>query len=70
MAKIMVTGPMADVELTIEDDGSVLALCVEHSHSDGTLAPPGDCGWSSTFADISDATHGATIENHADRGTR
>lgn len=67
MARLMLIGIMANVELTTDDeDGQIIATCVEHSESDGRLAPPGNCTWSERYDDLGDASEYAT--DHADRG--
>jgi len=67
MAKLMLIGAMAQVELTTDDeDGRVIAACAMHSESDGRLAPPGNCSWTETYDDMNDAVNYA--EDHADTG--
>lgn len=67
MAKLMLIGDMAQVELTTDDeDGQIIATCVNHSEADGRLALPGDCAWSERYDDLGDASEYAT--DHADRG--
>jgi hypothetical protein len=59
---------MATVELTKDpEDGQIIATCVDHSHSDGRLTPPGNCDWTERYDDLNDATEYAA--DHADRGT-
>ncbi len=65
MAKLMLIGSMAKVEITRDPlDGDLTATCVEHSESDGRKFPPGNCDWSETYDDLGDATEYAA--DHAD----
>jgi hypothetical protein len=67
MARLMLIGNIAEVELTTDDeDDQVIATCVEHSGSDGRLAPPGNCSWTERYDDLNDATEYAA--DHADTG--
>jgi hypothetical protein len=67
MARLMLLGPMSEVELTIDDeDEQVVAACTWHSGSDGRLAPPGNCSWTKRYSDMRDATECAA--DHADTG--
>lgn len=67
MASILVKGAMATVELTSDDgDGGVIATCIEHDICDGRLTPPGNCGWTTTYDDMNDATEYS--QGHADNG--
>jgi len=67
MAKLMLIGRTAHVELTSDpEDGQTIATCVEHSYSDGRLAPPGDCTWTERYDTLNDAAEYAA--DHADRG--
>lgn len=67
MAKLMLIGPMAHVELTPDnEEGGVIAVCRDHSTSDGRLAPPGNCSWTEHYDTLNDATEYAA--DHADRG--
>lgn len=67
MAKLMLIGPMAKVELTSDDeDDLIIATCVEHSEFDGRLAPPGNCSWTERYDTTDDAWQYAM--SHADEG--
>jgi hypothetical protein len=67
MARLILKGGMADVELTIDPtEGGVIATCILHSTSDGRLAPPGPCSWTALYDDLNDATEYAA--DHADTG--
>ncbi len=67
MARLMLGGVMARVELVIDDsDGGVIARCDEHSPFDSRLAPPGACSWTKIYDDLRDAVEYAA--DHADRG--
>lgn len=67
MAKLMLVGDVAQIELTTDDeDGQIIATCVKHSESDARLAPPGDCGWTERYDDLGDASEYA--QDHADTG--
>lgn len=67
MARLILIGAMAKVELTFEPlEGGVVAVCEEHSESDGRLAPPGNCSWTKIYDDLNDATERAA--DHADTG--
>ena len=69
MAKILVEGAMAKVEITFDDENEgVIATCIEHSASDGRLATAGDCSWRMEFPTTDDALRGPQVERHADRG--
>lgn len=60
MAKLMLTGDTADVELTHDED-EIVATCTLHAGSrDG-------CGWTQRYDDLRDATEYAA--DHADCGT-
>lgn len=72
MAKLMLIGPMAQVEILSpgtegnEDGELVKAVCYEHSTYDGRLAPPGNCTWSEEYDTLDDAAEYAA--DHANRG--
>ena len=66
MSEILAVGPMATVELKPDGEGFVLAQCVEHSPSDGRLAPPGNCIWDALYGDWPSAISNA--KRHADTG--
>jgi hypothetical protein len=67
MARLVLIGNVAEVELTTDDEGGqVIATCVVHDESDGRLAPPGNCSWSEQYDDMNDATEYAA--DHADTG--
>jgi hypothetical protein len=67
MARLILQGDMADVELTRDpEEGDVVATCVRHSEFDGRLAPAGNCAWTDRYDDMADATEYAA--DHADRG--
>lgn len=68
MAQIIMRGTFAQIDLSGDPDGGVLATCIEHSESDGRLAPPGNCDWSETYFTWNDAAEYAA--GHADRGDR
>lgn len=70
MAKLMLIGPMATLEiLTDPDDPDLtLARCEEHSTCDGRLAPPGNCDWRERYDTTDDAWQYAA--RHADEGGR
>jgi hypothetical protein len=67
MAKLMLIGAIAHVELASDpEDGQTVATCVEHSTSDGRLAPPGSCTWTTRYDTLDDASEYAA--DHADTG--
>ena len=72
MASILIKGAMAQVELTTEYDEEgesfVIATCIEHSESDGRLAPPGNCSWKGQYDTFTDACSAPGPETHADTG--
>jgi hypothetical protein len=69
MARILVQGPWATVELTRDpEEDQVIATCVDHSLSDGRLFPAGNCDWTATCDDMGDATEYSS--DHADTGSR
>jgi len=71
MAQILIKGFMATVELIVDpddDEGGVLARCIEHSEFDGRLISPGDCTWAMPFSSWSDAICTPFAEHHADTG--
>lgn len=69
MARLMLGGDMARVELTTDpEDGQVIARCDEHSPFDGRLAPPGDCSWTERYDTMDDAVEYAA--DHADTTRR
>jgi hypothetical protein len=61
MAKLMLIGDTADVELTVDDeDGQIIATCVLHSRLlEG-------CDWTERYDDLRDASEYAA--DHADGG--
>jgi hypothetical protein len=62
MAKLILQGDVADVELTVDDeDGGIIATCVRHD-----LDQPGGCSWTERYDDLRDASEYA--EAHADTG--
>lgn len=62
MAKLILRGDVADVELTTDDeDGQVIATCVQHVGFEG--AP---CIWTERYDNMNDATNYAA--DHADIG--
>lgn len=64
MAKLMLIGDVAHVELTTDDeDGQVIATCVKHLGYEG--AP---CPWTERYDDKNDATEYAA--DHADGGVQ
>lgn len=67
MAKLMLVGAMAQVEIEQDEEAeNWVARCVEHSASDGRLAPAGACSWQEHYDDLNDATEYAAP--HADNG--
>lgn len=69
MAKLMLIGEVAHVELTTDDeDGQIIATCNAHVliGVGGQLDPP--CDWTERYDDLHDASEYAA--DHADRGTR
>ncbi len=67
MARLILKGAMADVALTVDSlEGGIYAECIEHSESDGRLAPPGNCSWMSHYPTFADAADYAA--DHADTG--
>lgn len=70
MARIMVVGSCAVVELTVDMlDGGVIAMCAgAHSPFGPPAIPtPGNCSWTAHYDDWNDATEYA--QDHADEGT-
>ncbi len=64
MAKLMVVGKVAHVEITRDPlDGDLTANCKGHGMLDG-LPSTGPCPWSETYDDLNDATEYAS--DHAD----
>jgi hypothetical protein len=67
MARLVLIGDVAEVELTVDDeDGQVIATCVKHP-SDAPWRVTSACGWTERYDDMRDATEYAA--DHAD-GTR
>lgn len=68
MAKLMLIGSVARVEILTdpEDEELVLAKCREHSIFDGRLSPPGNCDWEERYDTRGDAVNYAA--DHADTG--
>ena len=61
MARLILRGQVADVELTVEPtEGGVVATCLGHSVS------PMECTWTETYDSMDDATEYAA--DHADEG--
>lgn len=67
MARLMLGGAMARVELVREED-QVRATCDEHSPFDGRLTPAGNCSWTEVYDTMDDAVEYAA--DHADQGTQ
>lgn len=64
MAKLILTGEVAQVELTTDDDdGQVIATCFLHAGKE-----EGQCAWTERYDGMDDAVEYAA--DHADRGTR
>lgn len=63
MAKLILRGDVAEVELTRDDeDGQVIATCVRHTgEQDGA-----GCTWTERYDDMDDAANYAA--DHADTG--
>lgn len=69
MAKIMLIGSVASIELTIEPtEGVVVATCAATHRPVTAASKPGVCGWTATYDDLRDATEYAG--SHADGGDR
>lgn len=65
MAKLILQGPYADVELTPDpEDGQTIATCVVHRVM--PLEPRADCSWTERYDTLDDAAEYAA--DHADRG--
>jgi hypothetical protein len=63
MARLILQGDVAEVELTIDDeDGQIIATCVQHPGRWQT----GGCGWTERYDGMDDATEYAAY--HADTG--
>lgn len=63
MAKLMLIGDMATVELTSDpEEGGTIATCVEHVHDGEKLA--GWCVWTERYDTLDDASEYAT--DHTD----
>jgi hypothetical protein len=61
MAKLILKGDVADVELTTDDeDGQAIATCAGHPGSSW------ECTWTERYDDMNDATEYAA--DHADTG--
>lgn len=68
MAKLMLIGEAAQVEIITDPDGATrIAKCVKHGGGPGGW-PGIACDWSETYDDLNDATEYA--EGHADTGRR
>ena len=61
MARLILRGEVAEVELVRDDDDQVIATCVQHLGSEG--AP---CSWTEAYDDMNDAEQYAA--DHADSG--
>lgn len=60
MAKLMLIGDVANVELTVDDeDGQIIAICTLHPEVS-------ECGWTERYDTLRDASEYAA--DHADRG--
>ncbi len=67
MAKLILKGDVADVELTTDDEeGQVIATCIAHRPETLTSLRPGACGWTERYDGMDDATEYAA--DHADTG--
>jgi hypothetical protein len=68
MAKLILHGACADVELTTDpEDGQVIAACVAHCFTEDPEDGMVDCSWIKRYDDLNDASEYAA--DHADRGT-
>jgi hypothetical protein len=63
MAKLILIGEAADVELTSEPIGGVTATCVKHP-SDSDWRVTSGCDWTETYDNMNDAAEYAV--DHAD----
>ena len=69
MAKLMLIGEVAQVELTADpEDGQPIAVCVGHTPPGSTGWLGSACGWTERYDDLNDGAECAA--DHADRGTR
>jgi hypothetical protein len=69
MAKLMLIGDVAEVELTSDPDtGGTIATCAEHKgYVFGNIpAYPNGCGWTERYDTLDDAEQYAS--DHADTG--
>jgi hypothetical protein len=69
MAKLMLVGEVAHVELTTDpEDGQVVARCRLHSRYRPDGGGRGRCPWTERYDDLGDAAKYAA--DHADTGRR
>lgn len=67
MAKLMLIGDVAQVELTIDpEDAQVVATCTEHRAYPNLESRMVSCDWTERYDDLRDASEYAA--DHADRG--
>ena len=67
MARLMLIGEVADIELTTDDaDGQVVARCQGHLKTLTTFGEP--CDWTERYDDLGDAAASAYAAAHADTG--
>lgn len=67
MAKLMLVGPAAEIELTWNEEAEAWeATCVVHHYTRNSRHP--GCGWTEQYDTLDDASEYAA--DHADRGTR
>lgn len=65
MARLMLIGKVAQVELTVDNEGYAIATCRLHP----SVKAYG-CGWTVRLDNITEMIHSPYAEAHADRGTR
>jgi hypothetical protein len=70
MAKLMLIGEVAQVELTSDpEEGQTIATCVDHFYYPGPSGHDStSCGWTERYDTLDDA--GEYAADHADTGRR
>lgn len=66
MAKLLLIGRVAEVELTVDDEGYAVASCYVHDTGPGNLP----CDWTLRLDNMNEMVNTPMAEAHADRGTR
>jgi len=70
MARLLMIGKVAQVELTVDDEGYAIATCVKHRGPSPLTRPEVRCDWTLKLDNMIEMIHTPYAEAHGDRGTR